>query len=96
MTRRALSTSTVTSAHETCSRTCCNPVSPTEAGGHSRRLNLSDKSASFAGRSSSRVGGSFSSDKVCVHADELKVSRSTYARAVQNESLAAQLFGDDE
>jgi hypothetical protein len=37
-----------------------------------------------------------SSDKVCVDVDELRMLRQSYARAVQNESIAAQLFGGDE
>jgi len=31
--------------------------------------------------------------KVCVDADELRMLRQTYARAVQCEQVAAQLFG---
>ena len=34
--------------------------------------------------------------KVCVDALELQMLRQTYARAVQNEQVSAQLFGDDE
>jgi len=37
-----------------------------------------------------------SSDKVCVSADELRMLRKSYARAVQIESIAEQLFNDDE
>lgn len=34
--------------------------------------------------------------KVCVDAAELNMLRKAYVRAVQNEQLAAQLFGGDE
>jgi hypothetical protein len=34
--------------------------------------------------------------KVCVDVGELNMLRQTYSRAVQNEKLAAQLFGGDE
>jgi len=34
--------------------------------------------------------------KVCVDSDELRMLRQTYARAVQNEQVAALMFGGDE
>lgn len=34
--------------------------------------------------------------KVCVDASEIQMLRRAYARVVQNEAVAAQLFGDDE
>jgi hypothetical protein len=37
-----------------------------------------------------------SNDKVCVQKDELNMLRQTYARAVQNQHMAEQLFGGDE
>lgn len=37
-----------------------------------------------------------SADRICVSADELRMLRAFYARAVNQEELAARLFGDDE
>lgn len=37
-----------------------------------------------------------SADKVCVNADELRMLRQFYARAVQQQDTAARLFEDDE
>lgn len=37
-----------------------------------------------------------STEKVCVDQDELRMLRQSYARAVQNEAIAQQLFGGDE
>ena len=34
--------------------------------------------------------------KVCVDASEIQMLRRAYARVVQNEAVAAQLFGDDD
>ena len=37
-----------------------------------------------------------SADKVCVNAEELRMLRQFYARAVQQQDTAARLFEDDE
>ena len=35
-------------------------------------------------------------DRICVKQDELQMLRRTYCRVVENEKVAASLFGDDE